>query len=81
MHRVEIPPGSLVLLYTDGLIERRGDDLFDSLERLRITVGGCSATAATCLEMLADEYETDRVPDDVAMLAMAVAGPGANGAT
>jgi PAS domain S-box-containing protein len=81
VHRVEIPPGSLVLLYTDGLIERRGDDLFDSLERLRITVGGCSATAATCLEMLADEYETDRVPDDVAMLAMAVAGPGANGAT
>jgi PAS domain S-box-containing protein len=81
VHRVEIPPGSLVLLYTDGLIERRGDDLFDSLERLRITVGGCSATAATCLEMLADEYETDRVPDDVAMLARAVAGPGANGAT
>jgi serine phosphatase RsbU (regulator of sigma subunit) len=72
VHRVEIPPGSLLLLYTDGLIERRGDDLFDSLERLRASVGRCTGTAAACLDELAREYEADRVPDDVAMLAMAV---------
>jgi PAS domain S-box-containing protein len=76
VHRVEIPPGSLVLLYTDGLIERRGDDLADSLERLRSSVGGCSTSASACLDALAHEYETDSVPDDVAMLAMAVAANG-----
>jgi serine phosphatase RsbU (regulator of sigma subunit) len=76
VHRVEIPPGSLVLLYTDGLIERRGDDLGESLERLRSIVGRCSKGASACIDELAHEYETERVPDDVAMLAMAVAADG-----
>ena len=34
-HEVAIPRGSMILLYTDGLIERRGDDLARGLERLR----------------------------------------------
>jgi PAS domain S-box-containing protein len=76
VHRTEVPPGSLLLLYTDGLIERRGDDLAGSLARLRTAVGKCGTGAAECLDELSREYETDRVPDDVAMLAMAVAPNG-----
>jgi serine phosphatase RsbU (regulator of sigma subunit) len=33
-HLLTLPPGSTVLLYTDGLIERRDEDLSDSLVRL-----------------------------------------------
>lgn len=34
-HRVALEPGATVLLYTDGLVERRGEDLDDGVERLR----------------------------------------------
>ena len=30
-----LPAGATVLLYTDGLVERRGVNLFDSLQQLR----------------------------------------------
>lgn len=30
-----LPPGSTLLLYTDGLVERRNEDLTDGLDRLR----------------------------------------------
>jgi serine phosphatase RsbU (regulator of sigma subunit) len=32
---VEVPPGSTVVLYTDGLVENRGETIDDGLERLR----------------------------------------------
>jgi sigma-B regulation protein RsbU (phosphoserine phosphatase) len=35
---VDEPPGTLMVLYTDGLVERRGQDLDDNLERLRQVV-------------------------------------------
>jgi PAS domain S-box-containing protein len=81
VHRAEVPPGSLLLLYTDGLIERRGDDLLLSLERLKEALTSGPTGAADCLDALTRLYETETVPDDVAMLAMAVDGPGASAAT
>jgi GAF domain-containing protein len=81
VNRVEIPPGSLLLLYTDGLIERRGDDLSGSLERLKRSLAGCPTGAVACLDELAREWEIGHVPDDVAMLAMAVGEPAASAAT
>ncbi|WP_205472951.1 SpoIIE family protein phosphatase [Nocardioides sp. SYSU D00038] len=36
---VELPPGGSLLLYTDGLVERRGTDLAESLRQLRATAG------------------------------------------
>ena len=34
-HVVQVPPGSTLLLYTDGLVERRDEELDEGLERLR----------------------------------------------
>ncbi len=68
----KIPDGSLLLLYTDGLIERRGEDLMSALKRLKATLAECPEGAQACLDRLAEVYRADAVPDDVAMLAMAV---------
>ena len=35
---IELPAGSLLFFYTDGLVERRGTPLLDSLEHLRKVV-------------------------------------------
>jgi PAS domain S-box-containing protein len=47
---VPFPPGSLLVLYTDGLIERRTEDIDVGLERLRTLVDAlphdCTATEA-----------------------------------
>ena len=69
-HEVSIPLGSLLLLYTDGLIERRGDDLGVGLERLREVFARAPAAPGPCLDQIADEYRTEQIPDDVAMLAI-----------
>ncbi len=73
VHRAQVPPGSLLLLYTDGLIERRGDNLEAALAKLKNRFAGAPGAPQACLERLADEYGAGEVQDDVAMLAMAVA--------
>ena len=32
---VELPPGATLVLYTDGLVERRDDDVTSAVERLQ----------------------------------------------
>ena len=71
-HAIEIPPQSLLLLYTDGLIERRGESLEVGLERLKRNLAKAPAGAEDCLQSLAEQMGADVIPDDVAMLAMAV---------
>lgn len=36
---LDVPPGSTLLLFTDGLVERRGEDLFENLDRLAEVAG------------------------------------------
>jgi anti-anti-sigma factor len=73
----EIEPGDVLLLYTDGLIERRGENLDDGLERLAAAVRRHGAEAPDRLasrllqEILAD---TDQ-PDDVALIAARLVPP------
>jgi serine phosphatase RsbU (regulator of sigma subunit)/anti-sigma regulatory factor (Ser/Thr protein kinase) len=69
----EIPlrPGTSVLLYTDGLVERRDESLEDGLERLRaaaarIVTGSEPAEAIT--ELVDDVLGPGRPADDVALM-------------
>jgi len=73
-HRVALPAGSTVLLFTDGLVERRDHDLDTGLARLRATV---AELAHRPLEELCDEV-VDRIvhgrpDDDVALVAVRLA--------
>ncbi len=70
-HSVEVPPGSLVVLYTDGLIERRESDLDTGLDHLKRTLASAPAGATECLDWIESTLGTEAIPDDVAMLAMA----------
>ncbi|OLT55329.1 SpoIIE family protein phosphatase [Cellulosimicrobium sp. CUA-896] len=68
-HTEIVPPGSTVLLYTDGLVERRGESLHVGLERLRTTA---QELAELPLEELCDRLIADLATDgedDVALLA------------
>jgi serine phosphatase RsbU (regulator of sigma subunit) len=68
---VDLPEGSTLLLFTDGLFERRGILLDEGRERVREVL---SAAAGLSLESLCDRLLTDLlgdgVEDDVAVLAV-----------
>jgi serine phosphatase RsbU (regulator of sigma subunit)/anti-sigma regulatory factor (Ser/Thr protein kinase) len=67
---VRLEPGSTIVLYTDGLVERRGSTLGQGLERLVSTASGHPAEPETLCDRLVDALVGDqRPPDDVALLA------------
>lgn len=70
----DIEPGSTLILYSDGLIERRGESLSDGMARLERTASAIHAedAATICDQLLArlDVGETRR--DDVVALVMKV---------
>ena len=67
---VKLPPGSTLMLYTDGLVERRGGLLEDGMARAADLVGGGrSRTLDDVADALMAELEpTGGYPDDVAIL-------------
>jgi PAS domain S-box-containing protein len=69
-HEVEIEPGSLLLMYTDGLIERRDISLRRELERLKDLLAEAPGGTTECLDWLEHNLDADAVPDDIAMVAM-----------
>ncbi|MDX3850867.1 SpoIIE family protein phosphatase [Streptomyces sp. AK02-01A] len=67
-----LPPGSTVLLYTDGLIERRSETLDDGMTRLR---QHAAALARAPLETFCDELMTglgETSTDDIALIAVRI---------
>ncbi|MFC7878404.1 SpoIIE family protein phosphatase [Isoptericola sp. NPDC057391] len=77
---VVLGPGASLLLFTDGLVERRGELLTDSLEHLRQDV---EQVVDLRLERLADCVLARSTPirgaDDVALVALQVDGAPAGG--
>jgi PAS domain S-box-containing protein len=64
----ELPPGSVLALYTDGLIERPGEDISDGMARLARIL---AASLAQPLDQLCDSVLADvgtRAQDDIALL-------------
>ena len=70
-HEVVLTPGSGLLLYTDGLVERRGELLPDGLERLRRSMEGAQDLTAeeVCDRALALVGQGPQ-EDDVALLVL-----------
>ncbi|MEJ7892371.1 MAG: SpoIIE family protein phosphatase [Solirubrobacteraceae bacterium] len=74
---VELGPGDTLLLYTDGLTERRGQDLDEILERVR--AAAAAAAGAPLDELLDDTVGSvgDAPADDVALVALRFTGAAA----
>jgi serine phosphatase RsbU (regulator of sigma subunit)/DNA-binding NarL/FixJ family response regulator len=64
--RFDLPRGSLVVLTTDGLVERSGVDLDDGMEALRAAVSRDDGLEDLC-DRLLDEFGTGK-QDDIALL-------------
>jgi serine phosphatase RsbU (regulator of sigma subunit)/anti-sigma regulatory factor (Ser/Thr protein kinase) len=68
----QIEPGSLLLMYTDGLIERREDGIQPGLDKLKRALEGAPDEAEPCLDFVLDALNPQGSDDDVALLLMRV---------
>jgi anti-sigma regulatory factor (Ser/Thr protein kinase) len=70
-----LPAGSLLLLYTDGLVERRGEGLEMGLERLRSVVSRCWSLPLRRLKQAIFTAMVDEdARDDIALVAVRTVG-------
>jgi anti-sigma regulatory factor (Ser/Thr protein kinase) len=65
---VELQEGSILALYTDGLIESRDADLDDGFDRLRQALGRQQPSLEAACDHLLAAMLPDRFGDDVALL-------------
>jgi len=70
------PAGSMLLLYTDGLVERRDEPLDAGLDRLAAAASHCAglAAGAACEELLRRMAPPEGYSDDVALVAVRPVG-------
>ena len=65
-----LPSGATIVLYTDGVVEVRGEALDEGLERLRrVAERGHASVEALCDAVIEEMVADGRRPDDVALLA------------
>jgi PAS domain S-box-containing protein len=69
---IRMEPGSVLLLYTDGLIERREFGLDVGIDRLKSAFAASSADPRVIVREIPTALGAERVPDDIAVLAARV---------
>ncbi len=67
---VEIPPGSILVAYTDGLVERRDQAIDEGMERLRTVNVVADSPVEALLDRLVTGLAPSAAPDDTALLAL-----------
>nr|WP_281381638.1 SpoIIE family protein phosphatase [Conexibacter arvalis] len=70
-----VPTGATLVLYTDGLVERRGEVIDEGLERLRVTAAAVDGGVDPLCACLASKLVARTRADDVAMIALRVPPP------
>jgi len=70
--QLTVPPGSVLVLFTDGLYERPGEHIDDGLERLRDVASRVHGSVEDILDQLADGMLGEGLRDDTAMLAIRI---------
>jgi serine phosphatase RsbU (regulator of sigma subunit) len=66
---VHVPPGTVLVFFTDGLVERRTTDLQAGLERLRQAVS-CAPAEQVSTTVLSRLVGPDPPGDDVTVLTL-----------
>lgn len=75
-HSTDLPAGSLLLLCTDGLVERRGESLTVGLERLAEALATAQSDDPERLcDQLIEKMSVSQAEDDVALLIVRVGHP------
>ncbi|MEW2550102.1 ATP-binding SpoIIE family protein phosphatase [Streptomyces sp. NPDC047002] len=68
---IPLPPGSTAVLYTDGLVERRDEDIYDGIAKLEKALSGAQGTPqVVCDRLLRSQGITAEHDDDVAVLVL-----------
>jgi serine phosphatase RsbU (regulator of sigma subunit) len=65
---VEVQEGSILLAFTDGIVERRGEGIDIGLDRLREAALSADGSATSLLNVLVNELVPDGSDDDIALL-------------
>ena len=71
---VELEPGRMLLLYTDGLIERPAEGIASGLARLRRVFAAAPDSAEASLQRVVERLGAEALPDDVAVVALRYVG-------
>ncbi|MYX73205.1 SpoIIE family protein phosphatase, partial [Streptomyces sp. SID3915] len=75
-HTRELPAGSVLMLYTDGLVEHRDSDIDDGIaQAVSMLSAHGDRPLPELLDALSRGLEDFPRPDDVAVLALRVTGP------
>jgi serine phosphatase RsbU (regulator of sigma subunit) len=72
-HELRLQPGDTIVLFTDGLVERRSTPLETSLEQLRAAVESHAGRPDPLAEHLLTAF-AEAPSDDVALLVLRVEG-------
>ena len=67
-----LPPQALLLLYTDGLVEHRDEDLAEGLQRLVAAVDTTETDLDILCDLVLERLAADETNDDIALLAVRV---------